>query len=426
MSFFYNLLRMFIFTFNMKQTVLLITALLMVFWADAQRGRSDDTNRVDIKEVRSTLEKATGWVNKGGGDWVSAENKIPAVMKQKTAEEIAEGETSRRKSRRLKRKLKSTEKDKELGKENFIEIEMMDIMVNNQAFQGMIIKKEKGEYEFPMIKEGFTKYKAIEYYIFRSERIKQILPNPLVFNEPYAVDLKVFASGDIPYYENKDINTIIQGDIKESLFKQDLSSFSPGNLLLTLYPVVYEGERLMRFNFIRTYNKYYVNRSYFNEDNLLQLFNSFYFETDFDRFKDFIGTPNISLQYTDEQPTTFEGYCRLGINQYQYGDYYNSVASLNKALRMNPEYDDYLLFAHRGNAKFKLGDYFGAVEDFSRALEYEPSKDQDHYDKWLQCYYNRGVIKYHLDDKRDACADWKEAYEKGLEQAGDLIKKYCQ
>ena len=426
MGFFYNQLNMFIFTLNMKRTVLLLTAVLLVVCAEAQRGRSGDTNRVEIKEVRSTLEKATGWANKGGGDWINAKNKIPAIMTQKSADQIAEGATSKRESRRQRKKLKSTEADKELGQENFIEMEMMDIMVNNQAFQGLIIKKEAGEYEFPMIKEGFSKYKALEYYVFRSEKINQILPNPLVFNQPYVVDLKVFASGDIQYYENKEINTIIKGKIKESLYKKNLKSFNPGNLLMALYPVVYEGDKLMRFNFIRTYNKYYVNRSYFKDENLQQLFNSQYFETDFDRFKDFIGTPNISLQYADEEPTTFEGYCRLGVNQYQYGDYYNAVASLNKALRMNPEYSQYLLFAHRANAKFKLGDYYGAVEDFNRALDYEPTAGTDHHDKWLQCYYNRGVIKYHLGDINDACADWKKAYEMGAEKAGDLIKKHCQ
>ena len=416
---------MFIFTFNMKRTVLLIVAILLVSFLDAQTKRGQDTNRVNVGEVRSTLEKATGWANKGGGEWISAKNKIPYVVKQKSAEEISERALSKKEKRKSKRQLKAGENARELGKRNFIRMEMVDISVNKQAFQGLIIKKEKGQYEFPLIKEGFSKYKYLEYYVFRSEKLKQILPNPLVFNKPYAVDLKVFTKGEIPYYESKNIKTIIQGKVKESLYKKNLKSFNPGNLLMTLYPVVQEGEKFMRFNFIRTYNKYYINRSYYEEENLEQLFDSYYYETEFERFKDFIGTPNISLQYADEEPDTFEGYCKLGINQYQYGDYYNSLASLNKALRMNPQYDEYLLYAHRGNVKFELGDNYGALEDYNRALDHEPS-GQENRNKWLQCYYNRGVVKFHLGDVNDACADWKKAYEKGFDRAGELLKKHCQ
>lgn len=409
----------------MKNTILLIVGLVVTIIAEAQMRRSSDTSQVKIEEIRSTLEEATGWINKGGGEWLSGENKIPAVVKQKTAEETAESALNKREKRRIKRKLKATKDSRELGQENFTSIAIMDIMINKQAFQGLLIKKEAGDYEFPLIKEGFSKYETLEYYVFRSEKLKQILPNPLVFNKPYVVDLKVLASGKIPYYDKKNVNTIIRGSIKESLYKQQLRSFSPGNMLLALYPVVKEGQKLMRFNMIRTYNKYYVNRSYYEKENLNKLFDSHYFETDFDRFKDFIGTPNVSLQYADENPTTFEGYCRLGINQYQYGDYYNAVANLNKALRLAPNYNEYLLFAHRANAKFKLGDYFGAVEDFNRALEYEPEPGDEHK-KWLRCYYNRGVVKYHLKDVQEACADWKTAYERGIDKAGEMLKKHCQ
>ncbi|MDZ7776866.1 MAG: hypothetical protein U5L09_15290 [Bacteroidales bacterium] len=195
--------------------------------------------------------------------------------------------------------------------------------------------------------------------------------------------------------------------------------------MLTLYPTVDEGEKRMRFNLINSYNKPYVTRSYYNEKNLKELFNTKFFETDFESFKDFIGTPSISFQYSDSQPTTFEGYCELGLNQYQYGDYYNAVANLNKALRMRPDYDHYEVYSHRANAKYRLGDLYGALDDYNQALDYRP-EEQESQKEWLKNYMNRGVVKYHLGDRSEACSDWKRAYEQGVEKAGEYLEKHCQ
>ncbi|MDZ7776867.1 MAG: hypothetical protein U5L09_15295 [Bacteroidales bacterium] len=105
---------------------------------------------------------------------------------------------SRRESRRIKRKLKATKAEEKLGKVNFEALELRDIIINGQAFQLLQVKKEKGNFEFPLIKEGFSTYEVMDYYVFRADRLEQVLPSPLVFNKPYVVDLKVFVSDDVP------------------------------------------------------------------------------------------------------------------------------------------------------------------------------------------------------------------------------------
>ncbi len=410
----------------MRKTVSILFFAFLLQWSFAQFQSERDTNDVVIKDIRSKLEKATGYIYLGGGEWETGKNKIPFVQTQKSAEDAAASAAlNKREARKIKRKLKATRAEKKLGKENFEVLELRDMVINGQAFQILQIKKTRGSFEFPMIKEGFSTYESMDYYVFRADRLEQVLPSPLVYNKPFVADLKVFISDEIPYYKTKNVEALISKKVRRTLFSRRLESFSTTNLLLALYPTVDEGEKLMRFNLVRTYNKPYVVRSYYKEENLRELFNTKFYETGFDRFKDFIGTPAVSFQYSDAQPTDFEGYCKLGINQYNYGDYYNAVANLNKALRMRPDYDHYALYSQRANAKYRLGDLYGALDDYNQALDLRPDGSEE-LKEWHRNYMNRGVVKFQLGDKAEACSDWKRAYELGVSEVEDVLKKYCQ
>jgi hypothetical protein len=409
----------------MKRTISFLVAIFSFTYVFGQSGGLDDAVEIDIKPVRSALIHATGWINQGGGNWLSGDNKIPYILTEKSAAQAAQETMSRREERRIRKRLKASREEKMLGKDNFTRLELRDVLIDGQSFQVLIIKKTVGEYEFPIIKENFNSYEKIDYYVFRSERLQEVLPSSLTFNEPYIADLQVFTSGEIPYYKSKNVPVIISNKIKKSLYKRSLNSYSATNMLIACYPVVEEGERLMRFNLFRSYNKAYMTRSYYEQHNLQEIFTTQYYQTPFSQFKEFIGTPSVVFRYSDEQPTTFKEFCKLGLNQYQYGDYYNAVANLNKALRLRPDYSSYVLYAHRGNAKFKMGDLFGAIDDYNRAIDYEPASAEDKLE-WVQCYYNRGIVKFHLNDVNEACADWTHAFELGLEKAGEKIEQYCQ
>lgn len=409
-----------------KSAFVILLTMILGSTSYAQFRYEKDTNDIVIKEVRSTLDKATGYIYLGGGEWESAKNKIPFIVTNKSAEAAAEAAALKKsEERKVRRRLKATSGEKKLGKENFKVMELRDMVLNGQAFQVLQVKYTRGRYEFPIIKEGFNTYETMDYYVFRSEQLKDVFPNPLVFNKPYIVNLKVFVSEEIPYYYTKDVEAMISKKVRSSMYDRNLESFSTTNLLMALYPVVEDGEKKLQFNLIRSYNKDYVIRSYYKKENLEELFHTKYYETEFDAFKDFIGSPAITFMYSDKEPTTFEGFCDLGVNQYNYGDYYNSVANLNKALRMKPDYDHYALYSHRANAKYKMGDLYGALDDYNRALDLKPV-DPEQYKEWLRNYLNRGTVKLHLGDKSDACSDWKRAYEKGLKSAKEVLEEYCQ
>jgi len=381
----------------MKKVFLTIGIIILSYFVYSQASQQVDTIYLKLDDARSSIKDITGWQNKGNGTWLKAKNKIPFIMTQDNAEQASKGVFSKKEAKKIEKKLKASREDKKLGKDNLQEMSISDMIINNQPYQVLMLKRIVGKYEFPLIKESFSSYESLDYYVFKSEKIEQIFPNQLVFNKPYVVDLETFISGTISYYKSKDVKGIITRQIQMGLYKHSLRSYSTNNLLFALYPIMKDGVKYMRFNLIESYNKYYVTRGYHEESNLIKIFNNQY---------------------------TYEGYYRLGMRQYQYGDYYSAVASFDKALRLNPNTNDFMIYSQRGNAKHQLGDYFGAIEDFNHAIDIQPSSDT--YELWLRNYYNRGISKFALGDTRDACVDWKKAFDYNVKGSEKLINKYCQ
>jgi hypothetical protein len=41
-------------------------------------------------------------------------------------------------------------------------------------------------------------------------------------------------------------------------------------------------------------------------------------------------------------------------------------------------------------------------------------------------YTNRGLVKWELKDQSGACRDWKNGFQRGSEQAQQLLQKHCR
>ncbi len=86
-----------------------------------------------------------------------------------------------------------------------------------------------------------------------------------------------------------------------------------------------------------------------------------------------------------------------------------------QCLKLNPKFP----FAYYNEAyvKCKMRDYKGAVEDLNKAIAIEKN--------FAEAYFNRGLTKIYLDDIEGGAMDLSKAGELGIQDAYNIIKRYC-
>jgi tetratricopeptide (TPR) repeat protein len=96
-------------------------------------------------------------------------------------------------------------------------------------------------------------------------------------------------------------------------------------------------------------------------------------------------------------------------------DYTNVLTDYAKCLKINPNFA--FAYFNQAYVKCKLRDYEGALADLNQALEIE--KD------FAEAYFNRGLTKIYLDDVEGGAMDLSKAGELGIQDAYNIIKRYC-
>lgn len=111
-----------------------------------------------------------------------------------------------------------------------------------------------------------------------------------------------------------------------------------------------------------------------------------------------------------------EAYFNRGLLYYNSGLMNESIVDFTEAIKHKPTYTD--AYINRGVAYRATGAYENALQDFNYVIR----TTQDG-----KAYFNRGVLYYlNLHDSVQSCADWQKAYEKGIEQANELLQMYCR
>ena len=95
-----------------------------------------------------------------------------------------------------------------------------------------------------------------------------------------------------------------------------------------------------------------------------------------------------------------------------YTDVLNDYAT---CLQLNPKFP-YAYF-NEAYVKCKMKDYTGALDDLNKAIDIE--KD------FAEAYFNRGLTKIYLDDVEGGAIDLSKAGELGIQDAYNIIKRYC-
>ncbi len=273
---------------------------------------------------------------------------------------------------------------------------------------------------------GF-KDKSLDFYVFEGEKLKEILPHDIPFNEKYAVNLNTYVRGTIKDYDNKVEEDLIVKAIQAIELSERINDL---NLIMAVYPIKNGEEEVCRFKLIPSFRKNYLASFYTAPDNWERNFDMTFYECKFYQFKSFIRDSEEFLIPVDEvsedgTPSEFTNNYNWGILKYQMGDYPTAIEYFDKAVAENPETEDFLLYSFRGNAKSKMRLYGDAIEDFDKALDLRPEDIMD-YSNWVKNYFNRGVAKYYLEDLNGACKDWGKALELGFGPAHDYLMEYCE
>jgi tetratricopeptide (TPR) repeat protein len=91
-----------------------------------------------------------------------------------------------------------------------------------------------------------------------------------------------------------------------------------------------------------------------------------------------------------------------GLAKSEAGDIQGAIADYTEAIRLNPNYAK--AYNKRGIIYGRnVKDYPAAKADFDRAIEINP--------KYADAYYNRAKVRYLLEDKPGAIADYQKAAE---------------
>ena len=96
-------------------------------------------------------------------------------------------------------------------------------------------------------------------------------------------------------------------------------------------------------------------------------------------------------------------------------DYTDVLNDYANCLQINPQFP--YAYYNEAFVKCKIRDYEGALADLNKAIEIE--KD------FAEAYFNRGLTKIYLDDIEGGAMDLSKAGELGIQDAYNIIKRYC-
>lgn len=371
------------------------------------RDNPDLVNFSSLSPVQSEIDNLRGWARQDNGTWLAARNRIP-FTDEKTN--------------------KSTRAERKLGQDNIISLELRKVMIGNKQYNVLVKKYYDGDYEFPVLLENWTGFKSLEFYVFPSSKLSEILPDVIPFNQQYAVNLNVFARGTVRDYETKHEDDIIVRTIQSVERSEVVNDW---NIVFAVFPIKNGDNEVVRFKLIKSFNENYLASFYAAPSNWESNFDVTFYETNFFRFKSFIRDAQeyvlpLSENVNNLTPEkAFENNYNWGILKYQMGDWPSAIDFFNQALSIRPNTNDFLIYSYRGNARSKMRLFSDAIDDFDKALDIKPEEIME-YSNWVKNYFNRGVAKYYLNDLDGACKDWNRALELGFGQAYFYVLDYCE
>lgn len=417
--------------FKRIRLILLILTLFSTTYASfGQRKQEISTSDLQdfsiMSPVIASIKNATGWALQDNGTWYSEENKIPFAD--------ARSVSSRPEGHEL------------IGQENFISLDLHKIMIDDDQYNVLVRIYHDGEYEFSYLQRNWKSYKSLDYWVFRSEKLNEMLPDPIPWNTMFLVDLRCFHSGTIKNFEkvvflgsSLKLRNYATGVIEN--FQQSLTGYqeqiiraiqdrkqgkimNDGNLILAVFPIKSGDKEAVRLKLVKTYLNDNLLKMQTSPDNWRDLFTRKFYEVDYGVYRSFVQNAKSYYVNIKGAATAYEKHYNWGILRYQMGDYIGALEAFNKALEENPSTNDFMMYAYRGNTKSKMGLHAEAIAEFDKAILLRPARIVD-YPNWVRNFFNRGVAKYSMNNTEGACEDWKKAYDLGYGSANEYLYTMC-
>ena len=202
------------------------------------QNESDLVNFSSLSPVQSEIINLKGWAKQDNGNWLSAPNRIPFTDERTN---------------------KSSGGERKLGQDNMIALQLRKVMVGNKQYNVMVKKYYDGEYEFPVLRENWKGFKSLDFYVFPSYKLEDILPNEIPFNEQYAVNLQLFARGTVRDYENKYEDDEIVRAIQRVERGEVVNDW---NIIFAVFPIKNGDKEVVRFKLIKSFNDEYLSSFY--------------------------------------------------------------------------------------------------------------------------------------------------------------------
>ena len=117
----------------------------------------------------------------------------------------------------------------------------------------------------------------------------------------------------------------------------------------------------------------------------------------------------ISVPLKNDSPQT-QGNIIESVTEYK-----DVLSDYSTCLALNPNFA--FAYFNKAYVKCKLQDYKGALADLNKAIEIESD--------FAEAYFNRGLTKIYLDDVNGGAMDLSKAGELGIQDAYNIIKRYC-
>jgi tetratricopeptide (TPR) repeat protein len=96
-------------------------------------------------------------------------------------------------------------------------------------------------------------------------------------------------------------------------------------------------------------------------------------------------------------------------------DFTPVIDDYTKVIMMDPGMS--FAYYNRGNMKNRMRNFQGAIQDYTAALSIDPN--------FAEAFYNRALTLIYIDRTREACFDLSKAGELGVQDAYNVIKRYC-